>query len=97
MRVIDGPDTLTLTVHTDADIPVSVALWRNLGGWPDGAPYRSIGVEPMLGAVFDLAEAGPDDAATVPSCGELCWELEISATRTPRTPHTPPPTLPGSP
>ncbi|WP_406516067.1 hypothetical protein OH809_36300 [Streptomyces sp. NBC_00873] len=97
VRVIDGPDTLTLTVHTDADIPVSVALWRNLGGWPDGAPYRSIGVEPMLGAVFDLAEAGPDDAATVPSCGELCWELEISATRTPRTPHTPPPTLPGSP
>ncbi|MEE1805265.1 hypothetical protein [Streptomyces sp. BE133] len=91
VQVTDGPDTLTLTVHTDAEVPVSVALWRNLGGWPESSPYRSIGVEPMLGAVFDLAEAGPDDAATVPADGALSWELEISATRIPRLPAPTPP------
>lgn len=59
--------------------PVSVALWRNLGGFPAAAPYRSLGVEPMLGRVFDLAEAGPGDAAVVPSSGELAWRLVITA------------------
>lgn len=58
--------------------PVSVALWRNLGGFPQGCPYRSIGVEPMLGSVFDLAEAcQPGDAVTVPGTGRVEWELEI--------------------
>lgn len=56
----------------------SVALWRNLGGFPDGDPYRSIGVEPMLGSVFDLAEARREgDAVTVPRAGYVEWELEI--------------------
>jgi hypothetical protein len=59
--------------------PISVALWRNLGGFPADAPYRSLGVEPMLGRVFDLAEAGPGDAAVVPASGELTWRLVISA------------------
>lgn len=59
-------------------IPVSVALWRNLGGFPDGHPYRSVGVEPMLGSVFDLAEARrPGDAVTVPPAGYVEWELQI--------------------
>ncbi|MFG2630715.1 hypothetical protein [Streptomyces sp. NPDC048473] len=82
VTVTDGPDALRLTLHTDADVPLSVALWRNLGGYPDTAPYRSIGVEPMLGSVFDLTEAGRDDAAVVPADGELRWELEITMTRT---------------
>jgi len=59
--------------------PVSTALWRNQSGFPDVAPYRSLGVEPMLGRVFDLASAGPDDAAVVPASGELAWRLTISA------------------
>jgi hypothetical protein len=59
--------------------PVSTALWRNQAGFPDGAPYRSLGVEPMLGRVFDLAEAGPGDAAVVPASGELAWRLTVSA------------------
>lgn len=59
-------------------LPASVALWRNLGGFPAGRPYRSIGVEPMLGAVFDLAEARqPGDAVTVPPAGFVEWELVI--------------------
>jgi hypothetical protein len=58
-----------------------VAIWRNLGGFPPGAPYRSIGVEPMLGAVFDLAEAsGPQDAVTVSASGEVAWDLMITGT-----------------
>ncbi|MCX4743998.1 hypothetical protein OG455_00465 [Kitasatospora sp. NBC_01287] len=80
VTITDGPDTLSMSLHTDADVPVSVALWRNLRGFPASAPYRSIGVEPMLGSVFDLAEAGPRDAATVPPGGTLRWELEITAT-----------------
>jgi hypothetical protein len=79
--VTDGPDALAFRLEADADVPVSTALWRNLGGFPAGAPYRSIGVEPMLGATWDLAEAGPDEAATVPAGGSLRWELEITATR----------------
>jgi hypothetical protein len=80
VRVIDGSDQLTL--HLDADgQPRSTALWRNLRGWPHPGPYRSIGIEPMLGAVFDLAEAEPADAATVPASGELTWQLTITAHR----------------
>jgi hypothetical protein len=98
VRVADGPDVLRLRLES-ADQPRSTALWRNLGGWPEPAPYRSIGVEPMLGAVFDLAEADPTpgaadpardaavvparDAAVVPADGEVRWELTVSAERTP--------------
>jgi hypothetical protein len=82
VRVTDGADHLTLRVEASAGVPVAIALWRNLGGFPDGAPYRSIGVEPMLGAVFDLAEAGPGDAAVVPVSGELTWRLVLAAERT---------------
>lgn len=80
--VTDGPDTLTFSLHADAGVPVSVALWRNLRGFPASAPYRSIGVEPMLGSVFDLAEAGPGDTAQVPPGGVLRWHLDITATST---------------
>ncbi|MFG2790153.1 hypothetical protein [Streptomyces sp. NPDC048419] len=59
--------------------PVSIALWRNLGGFPDADPYRSTGVEPMLGRVFDLAEAGSGDAAEVPASGEVRWRLIVTA------------------
>ncbi|MEV4757184.1 hypothetical protein AB0J86_19005 [Micromonospora sp. NPDC049559] len=81
VRVADGLDTLTLRLDCPGQ-PRSTALWRNLGGWPAGTPYRSTGVEPMLGAVFDLATAGPDDAAVVPPTGVLGWRLTISAHRT---------------
>lgn len=77
VSVRDGAE-LTFTLSCPGQ-PVSTALWRNLGGFPDGSPYRSLGVEPMLGRVFDLAEAGPGDAAVVPPSGELTWRLTISA------------------
>jgi hypothetical protein len=79
VTVCDGRDRLRLRLHA-AGLPVSVALWRNLGGFPDGCPYRSIGVEPMLGSVFDLAEADcADDAVTVPETGSVEWELQVAA------------------
>jgi hypothetical protein len=80
VRVIDGVDALEMQLEVDAQ-PASVALWRNLGGFPEGAPYRSIGVEPMLGATFDLSRAGPGDAAVVPASGEVTWRLTIAAER----------------
>jgi hypothetical protein len=33
----------------------------------------------MLGRVFDLAEAGPGDAACVPASGEVHWRLTLTA------------------
>jgi hypothetical protein len=81
VRVVDGPDVLHLRVEAPPGVPLSTALWRNLGGFPEGAPYRSVGVEPMLGAVFDLSEAGPGDAAVVPPSGELTWRLVVAAER----------------
>jgi hypothetical protein len=77
VTVVDGSDRLTFTLTAPGQ-PVSTALWRNLGGFPTSGPYRSIGVEPMLGRVFDLATAGPSDAAVVPETGVCEWRLEIS-------------------
>jgi hypothetical protein len=80
--VCDGDDRLVLRLSSS--YPVAVALWRNLGGFGDGEPYRSIGVEPMLGSVFDLAEASAEgDAVTVPRAGSVEWELQIAATGPP--------------
>lgn len=78
ISVRDGSAELTLSLSCPGQ-PTSIALWRNLGGFPEDTPYRSLGVEPMLGRVFDLDEAGPGDAAIVPESGELTWRLVISA------------------
>ena len=78
--VVDGPDVLRMTVQADGQ-PTAVALWRNLGGFPQPEPYRSIGVEPMLGRVFDLADAREGDCAVTPTTGEVRWRLTISSFR----------------
>jgi hypothetical protein len=75
--VHDGTDRLALALEADGQ-PLSVAVWRNLGGFPAETPYRSTGVEPMLGRVFDLADAGPEDAAQVPATGRLRWRLTLT-------------------
>jgi hypothetical protein len=72
-------DGARLTFHLSAPgQPVSTALWRNLRGWPATMPYRSIGIEPMVGRVFNLANAGPGDAAVVPPSGVCSWRLTVS-------------------
>jgi hypothetical protein len=78
--VLDGPDLLRMTVEAEAQ-PTSIALWRNLGGFPQPGPYRSIGVEPMLGRVFDLADARDGDCAVTPASGEVHWRLTITSSR----------------
>jgi hypothetical protein len=78
--VVDGLDRLSF--HLDcAGQPRSTALWRNLRGWPAPDPYRSIGVEPMLGAVFNADRAGADDLAVVPASGKVTWRLTVAAHR----------------
>ncbi|SHN30065.1 hypothetical protein [Actinacidiphila paucisporea] len=78
--VHDAPDGLEFALEAP-DQPVSVAVWRNLRGFPEDAPYRSIGVEPMLGRAFDLAASGERDAARVPASGEVRWRLMITPCR----------------
>jgi hypothetical protein len=76
VTVVDGPDALAFTWRAE---PCSLLLWRNLRGWPDGAPYRSIGVEPMLGTAVDLG--GPGTPARLGPDGVLRWQLVVSAWR----------------
>lgn len=78
VTVSDTGDDLRFRLSC-ADQPVSVGLWRNLGGYPWNAAerYRNIGIEPMLGNVFDLDAAVEDDAAIVPASGEVRWTLTI--------------------
>jgi hypothetical protein len=78
VSVHDGPHTLRFALEAPGQ-PVSVALWRNLRGFPDGAPYRSTGVEPMLGRVWDVAAAGDGEAALVPATGDVRWRLTVTA------------------
>jgi hypothetical protein len=40
-------------------------------GWPDGAPYRSIGVEPLLGAETNLDRAARDRLAYLDGGGQI--------------------------
>lgn len=75
-EVCDGPDRLRLSVQ-GAGQPVSLGLWRNLGGWPACDPYRSIGVEPMLGRVWDRDAAGEDDTARVGPDGCVEWTMTL--------------------
>lgn len=84
--VIDGDHALHLAWAVPAGQPTGVLLWRNLGGWPRGAPYRTTGVEPLLGAASDAsAEPSGDGAdarerpARLGPGGVLTWTLEITA------------------
>lgn len=81
VTVVDGDDALRLEWEADRPELCSLLLWRNLGGWPVPGPYRSIGVEPLVGRAADLAEAGPDDAATLDVRGRFGWRLRVTALR----------------
>ena len=80
--VVDGEDRLRLRWRLlSGRAPLSLVVWRNLGGWPDRAPYRSVGVEPLLGAATDRARADPDRLARCDGGAGLAWELVVSAQR----------------
>lgn len=46
--VVDGDAMLRLRWGGDTETRPGMMLWRNLRGWPDDGPYRSIGVEPLV-------------------------------------------------
>lgn len=79
--VVDGADRLSLRWGTPYPAPVSLVVWRNLGGWPDAGPYRSIGVEPLLGAETNLDRAARARRAYLDATGRVSWHLEIGASR----------------
>jgi hypothetical protein len=77
--VVDGEHALTFSWDSTSDPSLcSLLLWRNLCGWPAPAPYRSIGVEPMIGRVADLAHGEPPDRANTDAEGRFRWSLTIS-------------------
>jgi len=78
ITVADGSDRLTVRLRV-AGQPYAIAIWRNLGGWPSDGPYRSIGIEPMLGHTPTLAMAGDGEAVVVPASGTVEWSLAIDA------------------
>jgi hypothetical protein len=78
ITVVDGDDRLTFSLQLSGQ-PFGVAIWRNLGGWPSDSPYRSIGIEPMLGYSPTLALARTGESAVVPSSGGVEWSLLIDA------------------
>lgn len=78
VEVHDGDHTLRLSWGAEPGTPTSFILWRNLRGWPARDPYRSIGIEPMIGATTTLEGASADDVAHLGPNGTLRWWLEIS-------------------
>lgn len=82
--ITDGADRLQL----DWDCPeapelCSLMLWRNLCGWPEGAPYRSIGIEPMVGRAADLGGADPDSCAVIGPSGRFHWSVTVGPSASP--------------
>ncbi len=61
-----------------AEAPVSLGVWDNRGGysWDNTDPYRSLGVEPMLGQTADPA-VEPELAVTMPASNKLRWQLAL--------------------
>ncbi len=80
-RVIDDEDLLELTWSSPHPVPLAMTLWRNLCGWPDADPYRSIGIEPMVGRAGGLDDAPADRVAVIGAQGFVDWMLRITAAR----------------
>ena len=78
--VVDGADALVLAWRVTAgNAPCSLLLWRNLGGWPAGRPYRSTGIEPMIGTAAALDQPAPGRPASIGPDGSVRWELMVTA------------------
>lgn len=80
--VVDGDHALSLawTYPARPDL-CSLMLWRNLGGWPDDGPYRSIGVEPMIGRTAEPTDADSASSCCLDFSGRAGWSLRIAAHR----------------
>lgn len=78
-RVIDGATALDLRWRRRRGTGAGAGLlvWRNLGGWPEHGPYRSIGIEPMLGAGVDQSDE--TTCSRTDRTGLAAWDLTITA------------------
>ncbi len=76
---LSAPDGHRMRFRLDAPGQVhGIGIWRNLNGYPaDDAPYRSFGIEPMLGTHHHLGHASPAEAAVVPAGGTAEWRVAI--------------------
>src|SRR5512133_1708102 len=82
VTIVDGEYMLRfLWDCEDAPELCSLLLWRNLAGWPEQRPYRSIGVEPMVGRAADLSTADPNACAQIGPLGHFRWVLKLSCRR----------------
>lgn len=79
IAVRDGDDEIRFQLDAPGQ-PIAIAVWRNLGAWPAGAPYRSVAIEPAIGWHFDRDYVDPPEVGLVPASGEVSWQLTISAT-----------------
>jgi hypothetical protein len=80
--VVDGDHALDLAWdHAAQPGLCSLMLWRNLGGWPVDGPYRSIGVEPMIGRTADPTSGSDDASARIDASGHARWDLRLAARR----------------
>ena len=86
VAVLDGEYQLRFTWDSEHSPELcSLLLWRNLGGWPPQRPYRSIGVEPMVGRAADLSIADLNDCARIGPRGYFRWVLRLSCARVVRS------------
>jgi len=63
------------TLEVDDEQPIGLGIWRNLGGWPAAGPYRSWGVEPMIG--WDPRRDRRADEVGCVRSGRLGWSLRV--------------------
>lgn len=75
LEVQIGARFLCLSIDAPG-LQTSVGVWRNLRGyaWDGAAPYRSIGIEPMLG---QNPNRDGGEGVVVPSDGYLEWTLRL--------------------
>lgn len=77
--VVDGDHALDLTWSFPARPDLcSLMVWRNLGGWPDDGPYRSIGIEPMIGRTAE-PRTGSGASCRLDAGGQVRWSLRVAA------------------
>lgn len=84
--IIDGDDRTQDRLELEWECPeapelCSLMLWRNLRGWPAQSPYRSIGIEPMVGRAAELATASPDDCPVIGPSGTFGWSVQVRSGR----------------
>jgi len=82
VAVVDGEYVLRFAWDSEEGAELcSLLLWRNLAGWPAQRPYRSIGIEPMVGRAADLSAADSSVCARIGPSGHFRWVLRLSCQR----------------